>query len=171
VAWNAQELATVASDDRLDALARELTGAIDARWDADLVTWIDDGPTEHGSGRVRTLDALLPLLLHPRPEAFAALVDPAAYGAPFGPRGVHVAEPSHEPSTYWRGPAWPQLTYLLWLAATNAGAPARSALARSMVTGAVRSAYAEYWVADTGEGLGAMPQTWSSLALAVRRER
>ena len=133
------------------------------------MTWVDDGPTAAGSGRIRTLDALLPSLLHPRAEVFGALTDPAAYGAPCGPRGVHAAEPTYEPSTYWRGPAWPQLTYLLWLAATSSGSDAAgSALVRSMLAGVERSGFAEYWEADTGAPLGAVPQTWSTLALAMR---
>jgi hypothetical protein len=170
IAWNAIELALVTDDAPLVALARELSEAIARRWDAELATWVDDGPTATGSGRVRTLDGLLPVLLHPEPAALAALVDPAAHGAPCGPRGVHAAEPSYEPTTYWRGPAWPQLTYLLWLAATRTGAASDtgSALERSMCTGAVRSGYAEFWVADTGAPLGAVPQTWSTLVLPVR---
>ena len=156
-------------DETLVTSARELADAIDARWDPDLLTWVDDGPTAAGSGRIRTLDALLPSLLHPRAEVFSALTDPAAYGAPCGPRGVHAAEPTHEPSTYWRGPAWPQLTYLLWLAATSSGSEvAGSALVRSMLAGAECSGFAEYWDADTGAPLGAVPQTWSTLALAMR---
>ena len=169
VAWNALEVASVTGDDSLVASARELADAIDARWDADLLTWIDDGPTAAGSGRIRTLDALLPSLLHPRAEVFSALTDAAAYGAPCGPRGVHADEPTHEPSTYWRGPAWPQLTYLLWLAATSSGSDeVGSALVRSILAGAERSGFAEYWDADTGAPLGAVPQTWSTLVLPMR---
>ena len=169
VAWNAVELAGVTGDDRLVASGRELAQAIDARWDPELVTWVDDGPTAGGSGRIRTLDALLPSLLHPRAEVFSALIDPAAYGAPYGPRGVHVSEPTFEPSTYWRGPAWPQLTYVLWLAATSSGSEvAGSAMVRSILAGVERSGFAESWEADTGAPLGAVPQTWSTLALAMR---
>jgi hypothetical protein len=173
IAWNALELADIVADEHLGGAARELSEALDARWDPDLTTWVDDGPTASGSGRVRTLDALLPALLHPRPEVLAALVDPDAHGAPYGPRGVHVAEPTHSPSTYWRGPAWPQLTYLSWLAATSTGtgSDTGSALSRSMCTGAVRSGYSEYWVADTAAPLGAAPQSWSTLALVVRAGR
>ena len=170
VAWNAFELATVAGDDRLVAPSRELVDAIDDRWDADLVTWIDDGPTAAGSGRIRTLDALLPSLVCPRAEVFAELLDPGAFGAECGPRGVHRAEPSCESEGYWRGPAWPQLTYLLWLAATRSGSDvAGSALVRSMTAGVERSGYAEYWVAETGAPLGAVPQTWSNLVLRMCR--
>jgi glucosylglycerate hydrolase len=168
VAWNALELAEVTHDDALARSAVELAEAVDARWDADLVTWVDDGPTAAGSGRVRTLDALLPLLVCRRPEAVASLTDAAAFGAACGPRGVHVAEPTHEPTTYWRGPAWPQLTYLLWVATRSAYArTAADSLSRSMVAGAWVSGFAEYWVADTGRALGAVPQTWSALTVVV----
>lgn len=169
VAWNALELATLTGDDDLAGDARELVGAVDERWDAERVTWVDDGPTAGGSGRIRTLDALLPALVLPRAEVFGALVDRAAYAAPCGPRGVHASEPTYDPTAYWRGSAWPQLTYLLWLAATSAGSDAAgSALMRSIVSGAEASGFAEHWVADTGAPLGAVPQTWSTLALAVR---
>jgi hypothetical protein len=171
VAWNARELATITHDDALVAAAAELVEAIEARWDAALCTWVDDGPTAAGSGRIRTLDALLPALVAPRADVFAALLDPDAYGAPCGPRGVHRAEPTYEPNAYWRGSAWPQLTYVLWLAATSAGsAEAGSGLVRSMVTGVARSGFAEHWVADTGEGLGAVPQTWSALAAVMAHD-
>ena len=169
VAWNARELAPLIGDAQMQTDADALTAAVAERWDASLCTWVDDGPTSAGSGRVRTLDALLPLLVCPRGEAFDQLVDPAAFGALFGPTGVHRAEPTFAASTYWRGPAWPQLTYLLWLAATSSRRPevARS-LSSSMIRGAVSSGFAEYWNADTGAGRGARPQSWTSLASAVR---
>jgi hypothetical protein len=170
VAWNALELVTVTGDERLAAAARELAEAVDERWDPAIATWVDDGATVTGSGRVRTLDALLPALLHPRPEVFAELLDPGAYAAPCGPRGVHAGEPTFDPVAYWRGSAWPQLAYLLWLAATSSGSDdARSALLRSTLTGVDRSGYAEHWVADTGAPLGAVPQSWSTLVLAMRQ--
>ena len=168
VAWNARELAGVTGDAALRAAADDLAEAVDARWDPQLRTWLDDGPTASASGRVRTLDALLPVLLHPRAEAFRELTDPSALGAPCGPRGVHRAEPAHQPDVYWRGSAWPQLGYLVWLAATRSGEEAAAAsLSRSIVTGASRSGFAEHWVADTGAPLGAVPQSWSTLASVV----
>jgi hypothetical protein len=168
VAWNAVELAEVTDDAELRRAALELVEAIDDRWDPDLASWVDDGSTAAGSGRIRTLDALLPLLVRARPEAIAALTDPTAFGAYCGPRGVHIAEPSHEPATYWRGPAWPQLTYLLWLSTSSVYArTAAVSLSRSMVRGASASGFAEYWEAETGRALGAVPQTWSALTMVV----
>ena len=169
VAWNALELAPLIGDAQLRADAEALVAAIDDRWDSSLHTWVDDGPTAAGSGRVRTLDSLLPLLVCPRDRAFDELLDPAAFGAAYGPTGVHRREPAYSATTYWRGPAWPQLTYLLWLAATSS--PRRGvadSLVRSMTLGAVASGFAEYWDADSGGALGAVPQSWTTLVCTVR---
>lgn len=168
VAWNAIELAGVTGDERLLASARELVQAVDARWDADLCTWIDDGPTAPTSGRVRTLDALLPLLVVRRPEAMAQLTDPTAFGARFGPSGVHRAEPSFDPASYWRGAAWPQLSYLSWRAARWAGdGVTELSLQNALTSAAVVSGFSEYWEPDSGASLGAAPQSWSTLACVV----
>jgi hypothetical protein len=169
VAWNALELASVAPDDELVAAAHDLVASVDARWDPALRTWIDDGPTATTSGRVRTLDALLPALVAPRSEALASLADGTAFAAPFGPRGVHPDEPTYSPSTYWRGSSWPQLAYLLWVAAVSSGSSeVASNLARSMTRGVEVSGFAEHWAPDTGAPLGAVPQSWSTLACVMR---
>ena len=47
----------------------------------------------------------------------ADLVDHDAFGGRYGPPAVHRDEPVFDPEGYWRGSAWPQLTYLL----THAG--------------------------------------------------
>ncbi len=159
VAWNAHELG-------LDSEAAELADALAARWDRDLMTWVDDGPSADTSGRVRTVDSLLPALVVPstnecqRSAAHGALTDQAAFGAPFGPASVHRAEPTFDPRGYWRGSSWPQLSYLLW----RSGAPG---LGPSLVHGAARSGLAEHWHPDTAEGLGARPQSWAGLAILV----
>ncbi len=171
LAWNAAELSSI--DDPsgpLADLAADLTVAIADRWRRDR--WVDDRPTEAldpagaTSVAVRTLDALLATLVDPRPEAFDQLVDPGAFGARFGPRGTHRQEPTYRPDVYWRGPAWPQLSYLMMVAAERAGldGTARS-VARRLVDGAASSGFAEYWDPETGRGLGAVPQTWAGLAL------
>ena len=168
VAWNALELAPLVDGDDLVPAAEELREAVDARWDPDLRTWVDDGLTAAGSGRVRTLDALLPLLVVRRAEALAELVDPEAFGAPFGPAGVHRAEPSYDPVAYWRGSAWPQLTYLSWRAARWAGEGAMAAsFQKSMASAVDRSRFAEHWDPESAAPLGAAPQSWSALACVL----
>ncbi len=167
--WSGRRFLTVRPDpDLADALDR-LAEAVGARWEPDRRTWIDDGPP---SGRARTLDGLLPLLIDPRPEAWAELIDPAAFGARYGPCGVHRGESTFRPDRYWRGSAWPQLTYLFALAARAHGADDLAAsLATSLVEGAAASSLAEYWHPDTGRGLGARPQSWTGLALIADRWR
>ena len=93
VAFNALELAEVTGDRMLASDAMALVMVLDGQWDAGLRTWVDAGDSEASSGRVRTLDALLPVLATDRAEAldaaFADLIDPTAFGGPCGPAGVH----------------------------------------------------------------------------------
>jgi hypothetical protein len=163
VTFNARELGIDADD---------VAAALDARWDDDRATWIDAGDTERGSGRARTVDGLLTTLVSSDAShldaAFASLVDPRAHGATYGPTGVHRGEPTYAPSVYWRGPTWPQLSYLLWIAARRAGRlDIAATIAAATVAGADRSGLAEYWHPDTAEGLGAIPQSWTGLALLM----
>jgi hypothetical protein len=176
VAFNARELASVTGDGALDAAGVELGQAVAARWYDERLTWADDGPTANGSGRARTLEGLLGVLVDDdrghEESAFASLLDPRAHGAPYGPTGVHRSEPTFEPSTYWRGPAWPQLTYLLWVAAHRRGRDdVAQRLGWALRAGAARSDFAEYWHPDTGEGLGAVPQSWTALAVVTNVDR
>ena len=172
LAWNTREYLALlgrlgrATPSDLEVAATELAAAIAARWEPGSATWLDDGPGAEG---VRTADALLALLVDPRPDGLDQLHRPDAFGARYGPRGVHRAEPGYRPTTYWRGPAWPQLSYLLWRASVAAGDDRAPRLAHQLVAGARRSGWAEYWHPDTGTGLGAMPQTWSGLALLAAR--
>jgi hypothetical protein len=150
VAWNGSLLG-------IDTTA--LVDALRDRWDDDVSTWVDGGEAETTSGRVRSLEALLPLLVIDNEAARASVAAPTGHGATFGPRGVHPQEPSFDRRRYWRGPVWPQLAYLLWCAGAD--------VAPTSVRGASVSGLAEYWDADDGTGLGAVPQSWTGLALLM----
>jgi hypothetical protein len=171
VAFNARELAGLTGDESLRHAADELAGALDDRWDAERRTWVDAGASASGSGRTRTVDALLGALVSGDQDrvgiVLADAVDARAYGGTCGPAGVHRAEPTFDPASYWRGSAWPQLTYLLWVAARRAGAPEADALAGALRRGAEASGFAEHWSPDDGSALGAVPQSWATLALVV----
>ncbi len=175
IAFNVFELLSVAGSEAgsgvdrvaLEERANQLVEAVDRRWNGE--TWVDGGTDSPSSGAARTADGLLPLLVSEDSSAvasaIAALVDPESYGGPFGPAGVHRAEPTYEPNTYWRGPAWPQLSYLLWVAAKRRDADCASTLASALHHGASTSGLAEYWNIDTGAGLGARPQSWAGLGV------
>lgn len=179
VAFCAEELAWVTGDRALADDAADLAAAVHRRWDPGLRTWVDDGPTAGGSGRVRTAEALLGVLVDP-PDGVASavvgeLTDPDAFGGRYGPAQVHRDEPTRRAGSYWRGPSWPQLDHLLWWGLTHGrhahatadpavaeGADVMAAAARA---GAVTSGWAEYWDSDTAAPGGARPQSWTTLAV------
>lgn len=172
VAFNALELVELTGDRDLRDRAHELVAILDTRWDSALCTWIDTGDAEHASGRVRSLDALLPVLVTERTETVdavvAQLLDERAFGGPCGPAGLHRAEPTFAARTYWRGPSWPQLSYLMCVAARRRASSEMTArLADAFIAGAMRSRWAEYWDPTDGTGLGAAPQSWTAVVVAV----
>ena len=171
VAFNALDLANATG--ALDpAAAGRLADAVRDRWDGDLRSYTDAGDAEVGSGRARTAYGLLGLLVESDGERAAAvaaeLTGLEALGGDFGPTGVHRDEPSFSARTYWRGPSWPQLNYLLWLGLRRTGQQeAAGTVARATVAGAAESGLAEYWDSDDGTGLGAIPQSWAGLCLLM----
>ena len=171
VAFNALELAGATGALETTA-ARRLADAVRDRWDADLRSYTDAGDAERGSGRIRTAYGLLGLLVESDPgrvtSIAAEVTDSRALGGACGPAGVHRAEPTFAARTYWRGPSWPQLDYLLWLGLRRAGRhDAATALAQTTTVGAEKSGLAEYWDSDDGTGLGAIPQSWAGLVLLM----
>lgn len=168
IAFCASELADTTGDGELSAMADELSQNVARRWDPDVTTWVDEGMTESGSGRVRTLESLLPLLTESRPEVVSVVIDelvrPGSYWGPFGLRQVHRDEPTFDPGAYWRGVSWPQLNHLFAVAAARRGhRDVADRIAHASLAGARRSRFSEYWNADDGSGGGARPQSWSGL--------
>jgi hypothetical protein len=165
VAFNALELSSVLGDEGLAASAVELSEALDGQWQPELETWIDASNGDLPSSSIRTIDALLPLLVVPR-EMPTSLLDPSGFATPFGPAGVHRAEQTYDPAGYWRGSSWPQITYLLAVAAARRGrADVAIALRRALLAGAAHSGLAEHWHAELGTALGAVPQAWTGVAV------
>ncbi len=167
-------LAALTGDDAWRARGVALARSLDERaWDDGLGLWADvvfTGPVD--SSRVPTSDATLPALCVEDREhaatALSQLVDRARFAAPFGPRFVPREDPAYRPDAYWRGPAWPQLNYLTVLAARRCGMAALAdELAGSTKRSVLRSGFAEYWNPETGDGLGAIPQTWAAVAAAL----
>lgn len=159
MAFNIRELLAVAPRSGWDERAESLESALARRFDGS--TWRDDPP---GAGSTEpVIDALLPRLV--LPGGLEEMVHP--FEAEFGPRYLPHGHRSYDPDTYWRGPAWPQLTYLLWVAASRHRDPVADQLASTLVAGAERSGWAEYWNPETGGGRGARPQSWTGLAAVV----
>ncbi len=176
VAFNARELGGISADRTLLREADELAQLIDdLLWEEDTNLWADR-PVVGGDGRTHKIpisDGAMPLLVSANREhaqrALRTLVDPHVFGGtPFGPTNVARDQPSYDPAAYWRGAAWPNLSYLLWLAARRWDDTAiADQIARSTIAGAQVSGWAEYWNPETGNGLGAAPQSWTALAAVM----
>lgn len=167
------ELEGEAAATSLRGAAVRLVAALAERWDPARNTWVDAGPTAGSSGGARTLEGLLPLLVESdatrRAAVAAALVDPTVHGGGrFGPTGVARSEPTFTPGSYWRGPTWPQLDFLLWTSLRRDSDHGRRAMADGLAVavarGALESGLAEFWDPDDGVGGGAAPQSWTALA-------
>lgn len=174
VAFNLAELADVLGDAELEARAEQLSEAIDTHlWDEGEQLWSDMPVVGGGaSSRIPTSDGVMPALVTAnRGKAEAALrqlEDPGRFGAPYGPANVARGNAAYDPQTYWRGPAWPPLNYLFWLAARRWRLDrAAERLVTASVDGALLSGWAEYWNPENGAGLGAAPQTWTGLVIAL----
>lgn len=118
----------------------------------------------------RTVDDLLVALVDPQRVRLRPLLAPdGPFAGRFGPAGVRRDDPRFDGAAYWRGGCWPQMAYLLWVAARRSGAvDVAASLARRTTAGALASGFAEHWHPDTGAPGGARPQSWSGLVAAMR---
>ena len=147
--------------------------ADDLLWDEREGLWIDR-PLIGGGPRCRvpTLDGTLGALVTDdagkAERVLAQLSDPDRFGAPYGPAYLPRGHPSYDPGQYWRGAAWPQLSYLSALAAARWGDDATYAGVRERShAGVLASGFAEYWNPEDGAGLGAVPQGWAAVVAAL----
>ncbi len=175
VAFNMAELAEVLDDPELAERARRIAAAMDEHlWDEEQSLWADLAVVGGTDPLARTpisdgvMGALVTTDAGRAEAALAQLALPHRFGAPFGPTNVARSDPAYDPQMYWRGAAWPHLSYLLWLALRRwQRLDEAAALARRTRDAALHSGWAEYWDPETGEGLGAIPQSWTGLVAAM----
>jgi len=170
----AAEYAALSGEREWERRAVELAQCIDAHmWNPGAGLWSDVPIVGGGEDRhVPTLDGVLPALVTADAEragrALDQLRDPLRFAAPFGLAVVARDHPACDPAGYWRGGAWMQMNYLARLAALRWGRTEIAAEIAAMSVAAVeRTQFAEYWNIETGEGLGAIPLTWSALVAAM----
>lgn len=133
----------------------------------------DDSAGEKGfpssTSSAPTLEALLGILADRNEDRLAKvcedLFNPEKYGAPYGPAGASQSHKAYDGHGYWRGAAWPQLTYLLSHALQAKGRlkEPRTLIAQ-LQNGAIASDFAEHWNPQTAHPGGAIPQSWTALA-------
>lgn len=176
VAFNMFELAAVQQDPGLAERASQLSKAMDVHlWDEHEQLWADQAVVGGGaSTRIPTSDGLLGALVTSDSSKADAALDqlnaPDRFASAYGPSNVARSHPSYDPTSYWRGPAWPPLNYLLWLALLRRGRRQEAEeLTCRTLEAVTANGWAEYWNPETGQALGAAPQSWSGLVLAMQR--
>jgi len=179
VAFNLAELAQVLDDRTMAERAVRIAAAMDEHlWDAEQQLWADL-PLVGGHGRLDgtpitdgVMGALVTTDVLRAEAALAQLQLPHRFSSPYGPTNVARSHPAYDPRMYWRGAAWPHVNYLLWLALSRwQRLDEAAALALRTREAAQRSGWAEYWDPETGEGLGAVPQSWTGVVLAMEVSR
>jgi hypothetical protein len=160
--------------DELRRTSFELGEAMDEfMWDDSQGIYVDRPIIGGGeSCRVPTLDGVLSALGSVRRDhalvCLEQLRDQSRFEAPFGLRYLPPAHRSYLPDSYWRGPAWPQLEFLAIQACRRWGLDDLAThLSERSKRAIPQSGWSEYWNPETGNGLGAHPQTWASLAAAM----
>lgn len=104
-------------------------------------------------------------------RALDQVLDQDRFGGEFGVRYVPSAHHAADMNSYWRGPSWPQMNYLVWYAASLWGrSDVTDAVVAMTERSVVASGFAEMWNPDTGAGLGAIPQSWAAVITAMRPE-
>ena len=108
------------------------------------------------SMQMRRLESLLRTLYSPEflghPELYRPL-----------PPSASPVEARFDPRSYWRGPVWPVLSWLLWRALVRAGEAEHAAVLRRVALEQLAGGgFAEYFEPFTGEPLGSGDQSWTA---------
>jgi glycogen debranching enzyme len=160
--------------DESRAAGERVAAALRARAGADgLIRAVDaiaDSPfdvTSAGSA----LALLTPALTDKQVAAARAVVLHGGLASRYGVRSLDAAHPERSPRNYWRGPAWANVTWLAALGLHLHGEePAAVALREQMLDAIEGGGLREYFVPESGRGLGAHDFAWTA-ALCLRELR
>lgn len=150
---------------------------VERLWDERRGLFLDEVQPGGAHPEVHTWASLAPLALPDLPEQIGRrlieehLLSAAEFWTPVAPPSVAVGEPSYEPGggrgpirRYWRGPAWVNSAWLVWLGLRRLGYEAEAERLADGVIGAVaREGLREYYDPRDGKGLGAKDFAWSAL--------
>jgi glucosylglycerate hydrolase len=145
---------------------------LDGCWDPVFELYLDQDVRSGGPLRARTIAGFAPVVAGGlEPERLASLLE-TLYSRVFAghPALWRPLPPSASPTTtgfrprsYWRGPVWPVMTWLLWWSLRRAGeiGMAHDLRAYGLEQLAV-SGFAEYFDPFTGNALGSGAQSWTA---------
>ena len=171
LAWLAEQLGEAQIAEESRAGCERVSGALRARADADgLIRAIDmtDERPLSVTGAGSALALLTPGLSGAQAAAARELVTEGALASPYGVRSLDREHPERSPRNYWRGPVWANVTWLCAWALERRGERVAAAKLRFRMLEAVEGGgMREYFVPDSGRGLGARDFAWTA-ALCLR---
>jgi hypothetical protein len=145
---------------------------LDGRWDPDLGLCLDYDLRAGKPSRVRTVAGFAPLIAgwqNPeRLEALLAGLESSAFlGHPWlrwpVPPSTSPLQAGFHRQSYWRGPTWPVVNWLLWWSLLRAGEPERARqLRQASLEQLAIGGFGEYFDPFSGEPLGAADQSWTA---------
>jgi glucosylglycerate hydrolase len=79
------------------------------------------------------------------------------------PPSASPEEPGFHPRSYWRGPVWPVMNWLLWWSLERSGEQKRAARLKGYALAQLSDGcFGEYYEPFTGEALGSDDQSWTA---------
>jgi glucosylglycerate hydrolase len=145
---------------------------LESRWDPELRLCLDYDLRAAKPLRSRTVAGFAPLVAGDlRPRRLAILLEtlrsPSFIGYPGLrrplPPGTSPKDPGFNPRSYWRGPVWPVIDWLLWWAFMRAGERQLAERVRKASLAQIaEGGFAEYFEPFTGEPLGSDDQSWTA---------
>jgi hypothetical protein len=145
--------------------------ALRARVDSDgLIRPLDmtDESTLEVTSAGSALAILAPGVHDDQVQAVSELVTAGSLASPYGVRSLDRDHPERSPRNYWRGPTWTNVTWLgAWALERRGHHDAASKLCAKMLAAVEGGGMREYFVPDSGRGLGARDFAWTA-ALTLR---
>ena len=168
------ELVEAQEEDRAliaEWMARGRQG-LEACWEPELGLCLDYDLRADRPLRVRTVAGFAPLIAgRVDPRLLHTLLKTLDSPAFLGHRGLHwplppstsPEEPGFSPRSYWRGPVWPVVNWLIWWSLIRAGEAERAErLRRTALEQLAIRGLGEYFDPFTGELLGSADQSWTA---------
>ncbi len=168
------EVAKAPDEDRAEIGAWISRGrqGLEERWDPQLKLCLDYDLRAGEPLRARTIAGFAPLISGTenadRRQNLLDVLDSRSFvGHPNLrwplPPSTSPEEPGFHPRSYWRGPVWPVINWLLWWSMTKAGEKERAARLRGHGLAQVSDGrFGEYYEPFTGEPLGSDEQSWTA---------
>ena len=145
---------------------------VNSCWSAELGLCLDHDLRRDEPLRARTVAGFAPLVAgDTTPNRLRSLLHSLASGDFAGNPDLHYRlppstsprEPHFHPRSYWRGPVWPVVNWLLWWSLERAGEHDRAARIREEALDQLADdGFAEYFEPFTSEPLGSGDQSWTA---------